>query len=363
MAQSHSVANTTIAAVTRARAEVNNFREQVTRLVRPDVPGEAANAARGLLKHIEHAEALVEKAELSVARIKSVGRVPPRPTASVPQTVRAKRALSVLQAGGMGGDGDASAKKKSRILPGGGVLAAGQRTATPMRSSEFSTTIKRAATASRLLVARVGPRGVGFECPNVFRAYVWFAEVDEIKEPRSVPPAAVSPALAPEHVSVFGIDELLTNRWSCSKHAVFNVLTERANAAVRYFQTREDSGANAFVALAEWLALHKTLFTDKCEDRRLAFDASRGIFLPACIRSFDGHGAPRFTRGSIPVRANSAQPTVRVPGNSASQASAAAHQSAQAAAAAARGGGAHPPGVSFIAAQGPPSSSSRRTTK
>eukprot|EP00171_Calliarthron_tuberculosum_P010859 IDg10859t1 len=139
---------------------------------------------------------------------------------------------------------------------------------------------------------------------------MWFRATDpatpkSAATPTGTPASTQGRAMEPEWIAVFGIDENGPVRWSASKHAVFAVLTERANAAVRYFWARERSGADAFVALANWLALHRTVFSDACEGRRLAFDASRGIFLPPCVRSFDGTGGPRFTRGSIPVRSSS----------------------------------------------------------
>lgn len=338
MAHSHTVASKTIAAVERARQEVNSFKAQVAKLVRPDAPGEAASVGRGLLKHITQAEALVEKVETTVKRLKAVGRVPPRPTASIPASVRAKRALSVLSAGlgmekgttVMPNSKDPSTEAESRNvrrkLSGPVFLsAAGKPVATPLREDDFASTLQIVAKSSPMGVGRIGTRGVGFECRNVFRAFVYFKEVDP---PANMPAPASKTYIVPEHISCFGIDETNASRWSCSKYAVFNVLTERANAAIRYFMAREETGEAAFMALAEWLAKHNTLFVDRSEDGRFsAFDTSRGIFLPACIHSFDGSGQARFTRGFIPLRSNSAQPTVRIPPNSQGQAPAQAPSS------------------------------------
>lgn len=302
--QAHAVRRATEEAVVRARAEVNGFREQVARHVRADAKGDAADVAQGLRGQVDNADALVGKAEVALKRIKDMGVVPPRPTARVPQAVRAKRALSVLQGGGVSGDWSASPEKKRRVLSRGGLLPRARLgAATPLRVDQLSTLIKQVAIASKLRVAIMDSLGVGFECLNVFRAYIWFTEIDDVDGPRSDAQASVSPALALEHVSVFGADDSRPSRWSCSKHAVFNILTERANVAARYFQLRENSVAAAFVALVAWLALHKTLFSEKCEANRLAFDASRGVFLPPCVWPFDSHshGAPRFTRGSIPA--------------------------------------------------------------
>ena len=137
-----------------------------------------------------------------------------------------------------------------------------------------------------------------FEGKHVFRAYIWLKGKNK--------------QFRPVHVGVFRVDEV-AGRWSVSKHAVFNVFSERANAAVRYFQRSQKSGADALIALARWFARHRGMFKERAEERRLAFDASRGIFLPACVTAFDGSEV-RFTRGTIPVKHSSAQqPTVRVP--------------------------------------------------
>lgn len=68
--------------------------------------------------------------------------------------------------------------------------------------------------------------GCGFLCEHAFRAYIWFHPVD---------PRGDGSAIEPEWIDLFGIDEPLVGRWSASRHAVFSVLTGRANAVVRYF--------------------------------------------------------------------------------------------------------------------------------
>lgn len=329
MSQPHPIASSTMNMVEKARTEVNSLKEQISRLAQSDVHGEGAATARSLMKSIAHAEATLEKAEVSVKRVKNAGRVPPRPTASVPESLRAKRALAVL----IGAPSDSATPqenkvdsqqqqkqqhaKRSKTIHFFTVVD--QHKKTPLREDSLNNVVRRAVAASKLNIVRVGSRGVGFECGNVFRAFMWFAEQQPEKRLESQPQQRTAVALTPEHISCFGIDESNAGRWSSSKHAVFGVLTERANAAVRYFWAREESGSAAFVALAQWLASHRTMFSDKCEDRQLAFDASRGFFLPACVRSFDGVGGPRFTRGSIPLRTNSAQPTVRVPQSNSAQ--------------------------------------------
>lgn len=331
----------TIAAVERARQEVNGLKAHVSQLLRSEIPADQ-NVARSLAKHTQQAEALVEKAESTVKRVKGYSRVPPRPTASVPPSLRAKRSLSVLLSGLDADDilldvkgpqagrtvkkeklveGTAEEKIRSPKWKGPFLSAAGKPTATPMREEDFTTTLGKVHKETGLAVLRTakGDGAVFFECPNVFRAAIWFKEADVPCDPKSVAEAPSANYIVPEHIAVFGVDETNPSRWACSRYAVFKVITERANAAVRYFMAREKTGEEAFLALGKWLARHKTLFSAKCEDRRLAFDASRGIFLPACIYPFEGHGPPRFTRGSIPLRSNSTyatQPTVRVPSGS-----------------------------------------------
>lgn len=332
MAHPQTVASKTMAAVERARNEVKSFKETYENLIQTtaNAGGEAQNLARSLIKHIETAETHVEKADATVKRIKVVGRIPPRPTASVPASVRAKRALSVLLAGvdvektNITAEGAANAARNVRQKLGTGMFlsAAGKPCATPIREDELNNVLKRAVKETDLKVGRVGDRGVGFECRNVFRAFMWFKEVEVPKGEKLPPvPKGGKPLvfMVPEHIGCFRVDELSASRWSCSKHAIFNILTERAQAAIRYFMARESKGEDAFVALAQWLARHKNLFSAKNEERRLAFDASRGIFLPACVHAFDGSGDGRFTRGSIPMKNNSAPPTVRIPSASQSQ--------------------------------------------
>lgn len=343
MAHSHSVASKTVAAVERARDEVNSFKAHVGQLGRSETRSDQ-EVAKNLGQQITRAESIVMKAEATVKRMRQVSRVPPRPTASTPPALRAKRALSVLLTGLNSSDGPThpgsavakekanksadkgtrNVKQKTAASPGKPIFlsAAGKPTATPIREDEFGATLQRAARETDLNLGRISNTGVWFECRNVFRAFMWFKETDA---PGEKPPVGENPKhsyIIPEHIGFFGMDETNASRWSRSRHAVFNVVTERANAAIRYYMAREATGEDAFVALATWLARHKTLFKAKCEDRRLAFDASRGIFLPCCIYPFEGKGTPRFTRGSIPVRSNSsyaAQPTVRLPSGSGGQ--------------------------------------------
>lgn len=292
----------TLSLVERAREEVNIMKEALA----AEAPGADDATIRANMKKLHAAEALLQKAESSVRRVKVASGTTPRPPTTSTAAERAARALAVLSGGG---------PPERLFVP----LSSG-RSRPLLSEADLSPLCARATAAAQLGVGTLGQApgvGVGFFCEGVFRAFLWFR------------PARASPGhLTPEHIAVFGVDETGATRWSASKHAVFGVLTERANAAVRYFWAREARAEDALIALAKWLAMHKTMFADKCEDRRLAFDASRGYFLPACVRSFDGVGGPRFTRGSIPVRGSSSAPYSR------GQAAASGSQAAAAAAAA-----------------------------
>lgn len=260
--------------VERARQEVQALKAVVV---------SAGQGGDRLQQKVTHAEKMLLKAEHAIKRVKQAGSQGTRPSAAPREGEQARRALAVL-----------------RAAPGGGIGVAGDggsqgASKAPLKADMLSDLYKRASQESKMGIGHVRPDGCGFLCENVFRAYLWFRPVDarDNTENRGI---------EPEWVGVFGIDETGMGRWSASRHAVFGVLTERANAAARYFWAREKSGADAFVALACWLATHRTMFSDVCDGRRLAFDASRGYFLPACVRSFDGTGGARFTRGSIPLR-------------------------------------------------------------
>lgn len=256
MSHSQAVVAKTMASVEKARIELNALKSHLHTLSSPPP---------ALLRRVAIAEQLEEKAERKVLLIKSVGRATKRHNAYVPRSIRAKRALTVLQGG-----------TKRKFGGGKGV-----------KDEELNALLKRISKETGLMAGRVskshgGGVGVGFECRNVFRAYLWFKDS--------------SPWLIPEHIAVFRVDELHASRFSCSRHAIFNVLTERANAAVRYW-----GGGDVLMPLAKWLAKHDGVFGGKCEERRLAFDASRGMFLPPCVIGFGG-GDAAFTRGTIPVR-------------------------------------------------------------
>lgn len=279
----------TLGLVERAREEVNSMKDALA----ADAASSDDATVRANLKKLAAAEALLHKAESSVRRVKVASGTTPRPPTTTTAAERAARALAVLSGAG----------PPERLF----VPVSDGRSRPLLAEVDLPALCSRATAEARL---GIGPLlqspgvGVGFMCESVFRSFLWF---------RRVPPSsACAPAMiVPEHIAVFGVDETAATRWSASKHAVFGVLTERANAAVRYFWAREARAEDAFVELAKWLALHRTMFSDKCDERRLAFDASRGYFLPACVRAFDGVGGPRFTRGSIPVRGSSSAPYAR----------------------------------------------------
>lgn len=286
--------------VDRARQEVVNLRNMVRQYSQSETNGESANHAnsvRNMMKRVQHAEQILVKTEATIRRVKATGRSATRTAVAPRDGDRAKRALAVLLAAPHADPPDSDAGSVARrhlsAMP-----ELGER--VPLKGDQLEALYSRAQQASKLSIRSVRG-GVGFLCENVFQAYMWYRTGDSAPSTLGAPSGK---PIQPEWIAVFGIDEVSPWRWSASKHAVFGVLTERANAAVRYFWARERSGADAFIALARWLALHRTMFSDTCEGRRLAFDASRGIFLPPCVRSFDGTGGPRFTRGSIPVRSN-----------------------------------------------------------
>lgn len=341
MSQMSSLSHTTTAMqgqVERARQDIANMRNQVAQYSQTDPgaePAAHANTVRTMMKRVTNAEQMLAKAETAIRRVKSSGRGAVRAAAAPRDSERAKRALAVLlaapHAGSPGADAGSVARRHLSAVPA-------LRDRAPLRDDQLKALYKRASQQSKLGIGPVRGDGVGFLCEHVFRAFMWFRPIDPPAPSHPTASPAQPPAvrdIEPEWISVFGIEESASVRWSASKYAVFAVLTERANAAVRYFWARERSGADAFVALARWLALHRTVFSDACEDRRLAFDASRGIFLPPCVRSFDGTGGPRFTRGSIPVRSTSSSYARSANGTASQQ----AKGSAAAASASAQGNG------------------------
>lgn len=304
----------THSSIEEQKRELALFKYQLSSFLAPTATSDArSNAGRDLLNNINANERLLEKADATVQRLKLLGRVPSRSTASGPASERAKRALSILSAADPGFSRSVRQKpSRSRYL-----TLAGKPPATPIKEEDVLALCARASTlapATKVTMIKTG--AIIIERPNIFRAYMWLKEAPPPSDVQ-VKLGAKSGYVVPEHVSCFRTDEFTpryaTSQWSCSKHAVFNVMTERAQAAIRYFMAREHTGEDAFMELVLWLINHNNLFSDECDGRRLAFDASRGIFLPPCVHPFDGSGRPRFTRGTIPVRNSSAQPTVKIP--------------------------------------------------
>lgn len=327
----------------RAREQINSFKAHITQLARSE-NGPDREAVKAYAQHATRLDAHLQKAQATLTRTKPVtGRVPTRPTASTPPSLRAKRALSVLltglnsssaakHLGAIAGHDspditdeqrDRIVRRKTEAIIGKPVLLSATNKAkeSPISDDVIAATLKRAARDTDLSLVQIASNRVLFECRNVFRAYMWFKQVDPPADKPAVPDARRSYSV-PEHIAFFGIDERNVSRWSRSQYGVFNVVSERANAAIRFYMNREPTGEDAFVALVKWIARHKTLFTAKCEKRRIAFDASRGMFLPCCIYPFEEDASPRFTRGSIPLRqtsSNAAQPTVRLPSGAVAQ--------------------------------------------
>ncbi|CDF35065.1 unnamed protein product [Chondrus crispus] len=319
------------------------LKTHIGQLARPETTADR-DVLKTLIQRTQRLEAHLHKVEVTLTRSKPGPRIPTRPTASTPPSIRAKRALSVLltglnssncakRLGNMAGhdspditddERDRIVRRKTEAIVGKPILlsSTGKVKATPIRDDSIAATLKRAARGTDLSLVQIhSSNGVLFECRNVFRAYMWFKQVDPPTEKRT--PAELRHSYnVPEHIAFFGIDERNISRWSRSQYGVFNVVSERANAAIRFYMNRETTGEDAFVALVKWLSRHKSLFTAKCERRRVAFDASRGMFLPPCVYPFEEDASPRFTRGSIPLRhisSNPAPPTVRLPAGSAAQ--------------------------------------------
>jgi hypothetical protein len=299
---SNAVAKATIAAVERARLEVESLKGQLHR-IQLERGEQAAHVARELGLRLAQAEAIVAKAELSVKRIKVVGRVPPRPTATIPQAHRAKRALSVLS--GLSPVQPPPAVKRRldghphQVDTEAGSHSNGHQVAIhrgelkneDLTEEALSSLIAEVAAETGMTIDRMSPLSLSLLSPRVFAGSIWLD--------RSEPDAA---SLRVVSVCICSAEEGFPARWSCSRFAVFQLLTERARAAARYYHASRLSTADAFRELLRWLASHSTLFSDVADNRRLGFDSSRGVYLPPCVRAFGSPSPPRFTRGSIPAR-------------------------------------------------------------
>lgn len=304
MASNNSVVTKTSANIERVRQEINLFKAQINQIAAPSATADTRNAACELLNHVKATETNLEKSEAKVQRLRPIGRVLSRPTVPVPASERAKRALTILNAADPSMAHGRSVRQKTarpRYL-----TLAGKKPATPIREEDLSALLKQTSqlVSTNFNILKNGT--VSFDCRHIFSAYIWFKEVPPPKDAQPKPGGKPPVYIVPEHIACFRTDEN-ASRWSCSDHAVFNVMTERAQAAIRYFMAREETGEDAFVELILWLVKHNNIFSAECDDRRLAFDASRGIFLPPCVHPFDGSGPARFTRGTIPVRNTSAQ--------------------------------------------------------
>ncbi|KAI0556918.1 Mediator complex subunit Med27 [Gracilaria domingensis] len=295
--------------IDKVRQEITLFRTQLHQILSANPTPAARNAARELFNHIKANEALLEKADAKVQRLRLAGRLVSRPTVPVPASKRAKRALSVLSAADPDTNDVRSVRRKTARPKY--LTLAGKKPATPIREEELPALFKRASQIASANLVMLKTGGVKFDWQHIFSAYIWFKDVPPPGDAK--PKADGKPAayVIPEHIACFRTDETGAGRWSRSVHAVFNVMTERAQAAIRYFMAREDTGEDAFIELILWLVKHNNIFSAKCDDRRLAFDASRGIFLPPCVHPFDGSGPARFTRGTIPVRSTTTQQNTR----------------------------------------------------
>ncbi|PXF48385.1 hypothetical protein BWQ96_01845 [Gracilariopsis chorda] len=304
MASNNSVVAKTAANIDRVKQEINLFKAQITQIATPTAAPETRNAARELLNHVKASEINLEKAEAKVQRLRPIGRVLSRPTVPVPASERAKRALTILNAADPSLAHGRSVRQKTarpRYL-----TLAGKKPATPIREEDLPALLKRTSQLVSTNITILKTSAVTLDWRHIFSACIWFKEVPAPKDAQPKPGGKSPVYVVPEHIACFRTDEN-ASRWSCSDHAVFNVMTERAQAAIRYFMAREETGEDAFVELILWLVKHHNIFSAKCDDRRLAFDASRGIFLPPCVHPFDGSGPARFTRGTIPVRNTSTQ--------------------------------------------------------
>lgn len=316
-ATTQSAESAAVAFVERARGEVNSLKAQVSRL-QADATGRTAAVAGELASRISHAEAMLARAELSVNRIRSVGRVAPNPSLVVPQAMRAKRALAVL--------GDTSyvpfaavlEPSCKRIRQGSDVskLTSAKNTdvenseprecasvasrvgfncsVVPIKEKYLDEIARLAATTSGLDVTRMQDNALRISCEYVFIASVWLQVSDGSGD-----------GLRPKHVTIGSVEEGTPEKWSRTGHAVLQLLNERSRAALRFFVARFETGEEALIKFVIWLASHRNLFSTRAENRRLAFDASRGMYLPPCITPFTSVATARFTRGTIPLRQNS----------------------------------------------------------
>lgn len=199
------------------------------------------------------------------------------------------------------------------------------KNSAPLTLSSLDAVIARAAVETGLMVSRgEGELSVIFRCPNVYCARLWLTH----RPPSGDAPHGSDPfALYADHAVAGAAINGVPERWGAVNFAVFQLLTERAGAASRYYWTQHGCVARAFLDFAHWLMAHNDIFERTCEGKRLAFDAARGIYMPPCVRAFCLPSEIRFPRGCIPLTPQSL-------GATAAAAAAAAAASASAAAAA-----------------------------
>lgn len=318
MSTSNPAAEKTAAAilVERARGKVNSLKEQLS-LLQSRATGSENTMVQQLASHISHAEEMLARAELSVKLLGRTGGEPKRLPKVAPQAARAKRALSVLcetsyvplataiepyirRVRRKSADSTTSLDKyvskqsSNAEQPETGKSAEDVNSLSVVEKITPDTMDKIAqhvAAATGLDVTRVHHNVMRLRCEKTFIATVYFKMTDE-----------ATGVLEPHDVRVGAVDEESHGLMPRTRHAVFQVLTERARVAIRFFAAKNGVGKHSFTSLAKWLASHRDLFSASSSNVLLAFDASRGIYLPACIRSFQGPDTPRFTRGSIPPK-------------------------------------------------------------
>lgn len=127
------------------------------------------------------------------------------------------------------------------------------------------------------------------ECTNSWRAGLWLckrefaAEYEEVENATAHRASAFVPCVA----RFVAANESLS-QFVASDHAVFQALSERASAAANFFWQNEFSHSDALSDFLLWLLLHRDAFKkpNPSDGRVLAFDTSRGIFMPAIIYSY-----------------------------------------------------------------------------
>lgn len=129
--------------------------------------------------------------------------------------------------------------------------------------------------------------------------------------------------LVPKLCRIVAVNET-PSLYKSSDHAVFAALSERASAMARLVWARHQSPARSFHEFLMWLSLHANVFEDKSveDSRRLAFDMSRGLYLPPYVHSYlDGDVAqPAGTTPGSQNRTGAVHPRTSIPERSESSA-------------------------------------------